>query len=239
MTQTNIMSGAILVLILLLTMQSIRLSKSQLREKQQESVITEKNAVIEYHVNDKGKIVADKEAAELRYKDLQKSYPEIYKALKEEMDVNYKRLKAFVQNEFVSHGTGIGSVTNNHYYDSSINKTIRFRDFHMDDGYLTFDTRLYDSLQSSLYSYTYIDTAKTAIHGKKKWLFAHEELYSTTVFSNPNAKITGTTNILVNNYKDKRFSVSLSAGWGLVKVGNEVNTGFFVGPSVSYSLFKF
>jgi hypothetical protein len=229
----------VIILILLLAWALERGNKFKAESEQRGTVIDEKNAIIKFHVNDKGQTVADKEAAELRYKDLQKSYPEIYKALKDEMDVNYKRLKAFVQNEFAAHGSGTGSVTNNHYYDSASGKTIKFRDFHMSDGYLTFDTRLYDSLTSSLYTYVYADTAKTAIHGKKKWFLGSEKLYATTVFSNPQAKITGTTSILVNNYKDKRFSIGVSAGWGIVKVGTEVHTGWFVGPTVHYSLYKF
>jgi hypothetical protein len=220
-------------------LQTDRLRKSQAHDKQQSSVIAEKDAIIQYHVNEKGQLVAQKEAAEIRSKDLENSYPKIYETLKRDMDINAKNLKAYIQNEFAAHGTGQGSVTTNNYYDTATHKQVRFRDFHMSDGYLTFDTRLYDSLQTSLYRYTYSDTAKTAISAKRKWFLGKEQLFATTVFSNPSSKITGTTNILVNNYRDKRFSVSLSAGYGLVKVGDEVHTGWFAGPSVSYSLFKF
>jgi len=239
MNKDTIFFVVIAALIILLTFQSIRLQKAQTSVEQKESVIAEKNAIIEYHVNEKGQIVAQKQAAEIRAKDLEDAYPKIYESLKRDMDVKIKDLKAFVQNEFEARGSGTGSVTNNNYYDSASGKNIRFKDFHMSDGYLTFDTRLYDSLQSALYTYVYSDTAKTAIHAKRKWFLASEKLYATTVFSNPNAKITGTTNILVKDYRDKRFSIGISAGWGLVKVDNDIHTGWFVGPSVSYSLIKF
>lgn len=227
--------------------QTYRLEKAKKEVKQKESVIAEKNAVIEYHVNEKGQLVADKEAAVLKAKELEASYPEIYKSLKEDMDVNFKRLKAFVQNEFEARGSGTGTIVNNHYYDSGTNQSFDSLKFKMDDSYLKFNVNFelrYTpgkpiNITQSPYTYTFADTAKTAIHGRKKWFLGSEKLYATTVFSNPNAKITGTTNILVDNYRDKRFSIGVSAGWGLVKVDNDIHTGWFVGPSISYSLFKF
>ena len=231
----------VIALMLALAWALERGNKFKADSEQKGTVIAEKNAVIQYEINEKGKILGKKEAAELRIKDLEASYPEIYKSLKEDMNVEFKRLKAFVQNEFEARGSGTGTVTNNHYYDSASGKNVKFRDFHMDDGYLTFDTKLFDSLATSLYKYTYRDTAKTAIHGEKKWyqVFKNEKLYATTTFGNPQSKITGTTNILVNNYRDKRFSISISIGYGLVKTENGVDTGWFGGPSASYSLFKF
>lgn len=227
----------VIVLILLLAWSLERGNKFKKESEQRATVIGEKNAIIEYHVNDKGKIVAQKEAAELKASDLEKAYPEIYKTLKEDMDVNFKRLKAFVQNEFEARGSGTGNITNNHYYDSASGKNVTFRDFHMDDGYLTFDTRLFDSLSTSLYKYTYRDTAKTAIHGQKKWyqIFKSEKLYATTTFSNPSAKITGTTNIIIDNYRDKRIIVSVGMNYLPFCESQPFQPGIHVG----YALFKF
>lgn len=236
----------ILFLLLALIFTVIKVEKQDELIHQQESVIREKNATIEYHVNENGKIVAKKEAAELRAKDLEKSYPEIYKFIREEMDVNAKNLKAFVRNEFAAHGTGTGSIINNHYYDSSTNTAFDSLKYRASDGFMTFSVNLElkftdnkITYTQSPYHYEYIDTASTAIHGRKKWFLGNEKLYSTTTFANPQAKIMGTTNILVNNYKDKRWSIGLSAGYGIVKTKEEVNTGWFVGPTVHYSLFKF
>lgn len=218
-----------------------RLQDEKVKSKGLTSALSEKNAKIEILTNSLGETIFRKQAAELRVKDLEKAYPELAATLEKQFDVKMKNLKAYIENQFQVHGTGTGTVTNNHYYDSASKKTVKFRDFNMDDGYLTFETRLYDSLSNALYKYTYNDTAKTVIASDKKFFqfWKNEKLFATTKFSNPNSAITGATNILVNDYKDKRFSVSISAGWGLVKVGNEVHTGFFGGPSVSYSLFKF
>lgn len=234
---------AIITIIFLLN----RLSGRDKIIEQKDSVISEKNATITYHVNDKGRIVSEKDAAVLRSKDLEESYPKIYETLKRDMDINARNLKAYIQNEFSARGQGTGSITNNHYYDSGTKTSFDSLKFKMDDGYMKFkvgfELRYFNnklSYKQSPYSYSYSDTSKTAVHGKKKWLLGNERLYSTTTFGNPNSKITGTTNILVDNYRDKRWSISFSVGYGLVKAkDDEVHTGWFAGPSVTYSLFKF
>lgn len=200
--------------ILILMLLSLWLATSRENiEKQLRSVIAEKNDSIRYHKNDNGKILAEKLAAEIRAKDLEKMYPEVAAELERSFDIKIKNLKAYIKNEFSAQGAGTGSVNIHNHYDSLTKKTIRFRDFDMDDGYLTFNTRLYDSLSSSLYKYTYSDTAQTVISSKRKWLFGKEQLYATTMFSNPNSKITGTTNILIKNHRDKRFAVMVGAGY--------------------------
>lgn len=231
---SGIIGLAVLVYILWSQLES---SKSALR--QANSVIAEKNAEIQYRTNREGRIIAEKQAAEIRAKELEKMYPQVYDEIKKDFDLKIKNLRAYIKNEFEARGSGTGEVTHNHYYDSAENRVVRFRDFKMDDGYLKFKTRLYDSLSNALYEYVYSDTASTVIDARKKWLFGKEQLYASTMFKNPNAKITGTTNILVNNYRDKRLSFGISAGWGVLKVGNEVRTGWFMGPSIEYALFKF
>jgi len=201
--------------------------------KSRDSVISEKNDVIKYHVNNEGRILGEKKAAEIHAKELEQMYPHVYAELKKEFDIQQKNLKAYIKNEFSAIGTGTGSVVNNHYYDSTTRRNVRFRNFNMDDGYLKFNTTLYDSLFNAPYSYSYSDTASTVIHKKRKWLLGKEELYSTTKFSNPNAKITGTTNILVKDYRDKRWSVMIGAGYD----------PFYNKPTamigLGYSIFKF
>ena len=225
--------ATIAVLLVVLFFVYDRWQKANKESKLKDSVIAEKNAAITYWVNENGKTVAQKEAAELRAKDLETLYPKVYESITKEFDVKVKNLKAYIENQFAAQGSGTGTVTNNHYYDSASRKTVRFRDFSMDDGYLKFDTRLYDSLASSLYSYNYTDTAKTVIHTKKKHLFAKEQLFASTIFSNPNAKITGTTNILVDSYKDKRWVLSAGAYFDPIRLDYGLSINF------GYALLKF
>lgn len=206
---------------------------SQAEVSRKDSVITEKNAEIKYRVNREGEILAQKEAAVIRAKDLEDAYPKIYEDLKKEFDIKVKDLKAYIQNEFEARGTGQGSITTNNYYDSTLRRQIRFRDFEMNDGYLTFNTRLFDSLSNSLYNYVYSDTSKTAIHTKKRWLFGKEQLYATTKLSNPNAKLIGSTNVLIDTYRDKKFGV------GPAIIYDPFNGNFSIGVSLTYCLFKF
>lgn len=223
-----IISGLIVALIFLYNQIRELKSINEMRE----SVIAEKNAEIQYWINKDGKTVSEKQAAELRVRDIEQMYPKIYASIQKDFDIKIKDLKAYIENEFAAQGSGAGSVTHNHYYDSAGRK-IRFRDFSMDDGFLKFETRLFDSLSTSLYKYTYTDTAKTAFHVKKKWLFGKEELFASTIFSNPNAKIQSTTNILVNNYRDKRWVISVGI------YVDPILRNYGLGINAGYALIKF
>lgn len=208
---------------------------NEIEKKELRSVIAEKNDSIRYHRNEQGKLISEKIASEVRAKDLEKMYPEVVKELEKSFDIKIKNLKAYIKNEFSATGTGTGLVTINNHYDSVAKRSIWFRDFNMDDGYLTFHTRLYDSLSSSLYKYTYSDTAQTVIASNKKWwqVFKNEQLYASTMFSNPNAKVTGTTNILVKNYRDKRWAVVVAAGYDPFRMKPTGMVG------LGYTIFKF
>src|SRR5690606_12856000 len=136
---SGIIGLAVLVYILWTQLEN---SKSDLR--QANSVIAEKNAEIQYRTNREGRIIAEKQAAEIRAKELEKMYPQVYDEIKKDFDLKIKNLRAYIKNEFEARGSGTGEVTHNHYYDSAKNRVVRFRDFKMDDGYLKFETRLYD-----------------------------------------------------------------------------------------------
>ncbi len=223
----------IILLILFIGWGYNLLRKSRDNERLKESVIAEKNDVIKYHVNQEGKMLGEKHAAELHAKDLERMYPEVYADLEKSFNIKVKDLKAYIKNEFAAHGEGQGTVVHNNYYDSTNGRTIRFLDFSMDDKYLNFNARVFDSLKFSPYKYVYTDTAQNVISAKRKWFLGKEHLYSTTMFSNPNAKITGTTNILVKGYKDKRWAVSLTGGY------DPLNNRPAIVIGVGYSIFKF
>jgi hypothetical protein len=222
--------------------------KNKAESDRKDSVIAEKNAEIKYHVSETGRIIAQKQAAEATAKEALEVYPEIVSQIRKEFDVKTKDLKAFVHASFQAQGQGDGSVTINNYYDSTSRKSYSKIDFNTDDNpYLklstTIDTKLYDSLKRQYrpaYTYAYSDSILMAFHAKKKWKpFGKEQVFASARLSNPDAMVTNSTSVLISEAKDKRWSVSLSGGWGLVKVGSEVHTGWFAGPSVSYSLFKF
>lgn len=202
-------------------------SKKILNEK--ESIIAEKNAQIEYHINNKGRIVAEKVAAEASVKELKEAYPHLVKELKEDFQVEMKRMKAYIKNEFEARGSGMSSITNN-YYDTATN-TIG-KNLHFSDGYLDFNSMFADSARFAYSTYTYTDTIKTVIHGKKKWVFGNEKIFASSTLSNPSAKVTGTTNLLVN-HRDKRWVVSAGI------YGDPLRKQYGVGLHLGYALFKF
>lgn len=223
----------ILILLFLAGWFYMELQEVKASDERKDTVIAEKNAEIKYRENEKGQIVAEKNAAIVSKKELEDAYPKIAEEIKNDFDLKLKNIRAFIKNEFEVRGKGTGTITNNHYFDSTSRKTVRFRDFKMNDGFLKFETKLFDSLTTSQYNYVYTDTASTAIHGKKNWVFGKERLYATTIFRNPDAKIIGTTNILVQDHKDKRISI----GPGLMY--DPFSNRFVVGIGVTYSLIKF
>lgn len=248
MKRDYIYIAAIAILLLSGYMVYDKLQDEKIQSKGLASALSEKDAKVEKLTNALGEEIYRKQAAELRVKDMEKAYPELAATIEKQFDVKMKNLKAYIENQFQVHGTGTGTVINNNYhYDSATNTASDSLKYAMDDKFLkfniNFELKFTDkfSINQSPYHYTYTDTAKTVIASNKKFLqfWKNEKLFATTKFSNPNTSLIGATNILVDDYRDKRFSISISVGWGLVKVGNGVHTGFFGGPSVSYSLFKF
>lgn len=218
---------AIIVLIVLLYLQE-SLSRVEIRKK--DSVISEKNAAIEYERTNKDKILARKVVAVVDPKDLKESYPDLQRLVREEFKLHESQLKAIIQSEFEARGQG-QTVVNN-YYDSLTKEYVD--KFEIYDGYL----RLGGSKNSRnllTYQYSYQDTATTVLHSNKKWynIFKKEQLYSTTMFNNKNSKITGTTNVLVDGYRPKRFSLAVGIGYDPFKNVFTPNVGIY------YSLIKF
>jgi hypothetical protein len=202
--------------------------------KEKDSIIAEKTAQIEYHVNDKGKIVAEKLAAEASLKELSKAYPDLARELKKDFDVKMKQMKAYIRNEFEARGSGMSNITNN-YYDTAKNQFTRRLNF--DDGYLRFESSI-DSSNHALSTYSYRDTATTVIHTKKKWFMGSESLYASTSFGNPVAKTMNTTNLLVK-HRDKRWVVSAGVSWAPVSAEGWNARQFVPTVTFGYALIKF
>lgn len=212
--------------------------KHQAESDRKDSIIAEKNAEIKYHVSVTGRVIAEKQAAQATTKEALEAYSEVISQIRKEFDIKTRDIKAFVQASFQAQGSGEATVVNNYYQDST-GRTVRAKKFLFDDKYLHFESELYDSLQTAFSTYTYSDSILLAFHGKKKWFLGKETLYASAMLSNPNAKVTSSTSVLIKEARDKRWSVGVSVGWGLVKVGDDVHTGWFLGPSIEYVLFKF
>jgi hypothetical protein len=196
-----------------------------------ESVIAEKNSQIDYFMNENGKLVAGKAAAEVAYSDIKNMYPELYRSLSKDLDVKVKDLKAYIQTEFKASGSGTGTVTNN-YYVSESGERVGSSDLVISDGWLLLTATILDSTKAP-YSYTYSDTVKQSISLKRDWILGNEKLYGSATLSNPNSKVTGSTNILIREYKDKRFSLGVGA------IYDPSSGRFHLGVGVNYALFKF
>lgn len=195
------------------------------------SSVIEKDAIIEYHKNKLGQTVAQKDAAILQTKQIAEAYPKIVEDLTKQFDIKLKDMRAYISNQFDAHGQGNTTVNHYHYTDSA-GVSRSYLNLKVSDGYLSFRAKVYDSLNAP-YTYDYMDTAKTVISAKKKWVLGDEKYYSTTIFSNKNAKITGTTNVLVDNVRDKRWVIS--AGVSYLPLTSQVQPTITFG----YALIKF
>lgn len=205
--------------------------KMQDRIRSYESVIKEKNDEITYHKNQNGLLVARKSAAELAVEDIKNSYPEIYRALKRDLDISVRDLKAYIQSEISVTGTGDGSVVNN-YFTTNKYDTVKYRTFSMSDGYLEMNADILDSGKAP-YKYTYADTVKQAISTSRKWFLGREYLYGSATLSNPNAKVVGSTNVLIKDYKPRKWGVGIGAQYNLMTGKPSLGVG------IQYNLISF
>lgn len=187
------------------------------------SVIDEKNDTIHYYLNENGRLVSEKKAAEVRANELRALYPQIYKSITNDLNIRMRDLKAYMESEFKVTGTGTSEV-HNHYNNQSGVKEITSR-----DGYLDYSGVIIDSVTAK-YSYTYTDTIKQTISAKRRWFFGNESLYGSAVLSNPNAKIIGGKSVLIKEYRDKRFGLG---------VGVFYDGTFRLGVGIHYNLLKF
>jgi len=214
----------------------LRYSRQEKLLEQKNSVIKEQNAVIEYRTNELGKVIADKNAAEISYKELIDSYPKLAEAITKDFDIKLKNLKVYMEAEFKASGKG-NSTVNNHYYTDSTGVRVPFWKLKASDGYLDFLATVYDSTNAP-FEYDYSDTIKYAFNVKKKWFLGNETLYGSGLLSNPNAKITNSTSILIKDFKDKRWSVGPNVTV-YPTFDNGLSFDFTVGIGLQYAVFRF
>lgn len=198
-----------------------------------ESGLSARADSIEYLESMSGKIIAQKEAAELSAQDMAKVFPEFADRLTREMDIKLKNLKSAITAEFVARGSG-SAVVNQYYVTDSTGSAIRSRPvwkLQVQDGYLDFTADILDSLNAP-YTYHYHDTLTYAFHLKRKWILGNAKLYGSGMLGNPNAKIVNSTSVEVRDYRDKRFGVGPF-------VGLDYQGRITVGLGVQYGLFRF
>lgn len=208
-----------------------RVQKSNEKIKHQQSVISEKDAEIQYRLNEVGQLIASKAAAELTTRELAQYYPTIVDELKKQFDIKIKDVKVYMRHEFEARSKGTAAVTNYYNIKDSTGQYPKWK-LKVDDGYLSFNATVYDSLNAP-YKYTYIDTITTVVATKKKWILGSEKLLASSSFKNKNARITGSTNLLIDSYRDKRWVVS--AGVSYLPFTNQFQPSITIG----YALIKF
>lgn len=224
-TVAAIFGSLLLIAIILLVRENNNLRRSNERK---DTIIAEQNDTIAYHKNKEGHVVAEKPIALATPEDIKKAYPALVDEIRKEFDIKIKEVKAIMKAGFEAQGSGNATI-HNHFHTDSLGKRYPVWELKATDGYLDFRASVLDSLHAP-YHYTYADTALTVFAGRKKWFLGKETLYSSTTFKNPNAKIVGATNILVDGYKDKRWAVYLGAGYDPLL--NKPTIGIFFGRAL-------
>lgn len=200
--------------------------------REQAMVIASKNSIIKkqndslvYRKTKEGKIIADKAAAEARAKDLEASYPLLAKRL-EQMEIKFSNLKTAIQAEFRAINSGVSTVIPDTIYREG--KPVFVYPVAIDDGFLSMKGEVEPDLFR--WDYVYTDELTTALHVKKKWIFGNEHLYFSGSLRNPNAKITNSTAVRVQEFRDKRFVFTIGGYYDPLRnqYGPSINFGYKV-----------
>jgi hypothetical protein len=189
---------------------------------QKESVISELNAEIKYHVNEKGQLVAEKAAAIVDRDNMMKYYPQLVRDINTKLDVKTRNILAAMEARFTARGSGsvkITPVVEGHYTsdmtgpflmdgeelgnDSTKSKKGTVTIF---DGYLKLDGSVDGDIFD--YKYDYSDTLLISFNSKKHF-FKGETISVSGALSNRNAKITHTTGVMVKKIRPKRVVLSV------------------------------
>lgn len=205
--------------------------KHKEESERKDSVIDEKNAVIAYSMDREKRIIATKDAAVIAYTEIAKAYPAVMKDL-ESLNLEVKDLKAYTRSGFQARGSGNSTVVATTTHDSTTGKTVSTWELKASDGYLDFRSTVLDSLNAP-YTYTYSDTIVSAFYTKRKWLLGNQKMYAASRLSNPNAKVTNTTNLMVDSFKDKRWTLGPGISY------DPISNTFHPTVTLSYAVFRF
>ncbi len=198
-----------------------------------ESIIAEKTDSIRYRKSETGREIASKEAAFVSARQLGESYAYHLAEVRKELGIKEKQVKALLKITSTAHGSGTTIIRDTVFIDST-GTEIPERTFALSDGYLSMAGRFHDK-SDLFYQYSYTDSVSIVTHTKKQGLFGPTKLFVSASFANPNNHITGLTNVLVSEARDKRFGVGPFVGYGFSNGG----AGVQIGVSVQYSLIRF
>jgi len=221
---------AILMVILAATLYGLHRLNAQIKSSQQ--VNHELIDTVRTWKNKAGQSVSDTRAAEISLKDAKAFYAGELQQIRETFEIRDKNLRSFISAQF--NATGKGSVTMS--FDTTIQHSSNVRVhtpmFRVSDGFLDFKGTMPDSLHLN-YEYFYRDSVIFATSWKKNGLFRKKTLLVSGAFGNKNATITGLRNVVVSDFKDKRFGIGPMVGYDVL------NNRPVVGVSVQYSLIRF
>jgi len=216
---------AIIAVLLIVAGLAIKQMEQFKRENnQKEAIIAEQADSLKYHRNERGHLIAEKIAVQAHADDLEKAYPKLAQELHDELDLKFKQIKSLVQAGFQAQGSGNSTVIHNHY--DSAGSSYPFWQLKASDGYMNFQADIYDSLHAP-YKYNYRDTITTTVAFRKKWLFGKEQLFSSSYLKNPNAKVTNSTSLLIDSYRDKRYGLGVGIGYDPLTNKPVINAGVY------------
>lgn len=227
----NLIPALSISLLATLVIASLILSEQSKRIQGLQSANSSLNSQMETRRNIEGKLLAEKQTAVLRVKELEQSMPKLAAAITRDFDIKLKNLAGYLQTNFQARGSGQTKIV---YKDTVLYKDAPQFAIIAQDGYLDFQADVYDSINAP-YTYTYTDTAKMAFLMKRDKWYRQKKLYGSVLFSNPKASVLNTQSILVKEYRDKRFGIGPSVSYGISPDGMQWN----VGISIHYSLIRF
>jgi hypothetical protein len=243
--------SAIIALISGLFLLGLELKKSNQKNHEKDGIINEKNSVISYHVNNEGRLVAEKEAAIGDFRTLQNAYPKLIEQAKKSLEIkNKKDIVSLTQTSFDSQGSGrvplkfisgeiLGTAVVRVDSGTLHTLTLPKKDLviavaQIDDGYLKMNgfIKSGDMMDYFDYKYDYIDTLTTGI--TKHWRpFKGTEISVKGSLQNPNARITHITGITTERVKPKKMVISAGLYYDPIRnqSGFSINAGF---PLISF-----
>lgn len=197
--------------------------------KQKDSIIAEKNAVIEYKTNENGDLVAEKTAALASRDAIKSAYNDEISRIRKDFDVKLKDMKGFITAKIETMGEGKSSAR-----DTLIIKEdgteITGKKIGINEEWFSLTGILLNN--DFEYRYSTRDSVTFVTSFKKDKLFGPKRLIVNGISHNPNSNITGLRNIVVDDYKPKRVSL------GPALFYDPFDNQFRVGVSANYSLIR-
>lgn len=188
-----------------------------------DSALIEKTDSIRYFNSKSGKTVAVKAAAEITKADLKEHYQDLAADL-QDMKVKLNSVRAVLRAVVEAKGEGGVTIVHDTVRLPGVVPVILDSVF-ISDGWLSLRGGIKD--QQFGYRYTYQDSIVMSNSAKKKWLFGKETLIGSARLSNPSARVTSMTSILIKQPRDKRFVIS--AGLNYNPFTNTVAPGIHCG----------